>query len=862
MARIIPYQQQTITSGGITAAEVPTDPNAGALAGIAAQALGAGGQLAGQIADRDGKAEAAKVFSQAEIDEQNNINTQSGQRAANPDGFGKEFVTGLDERNQTRLDGVSGPARQYLSEMLPRLRTSFGKQAGQWEFGARQSKVKADTLTAYDNTFASLYAGTISKDEAKARADALITSYGQSGLADPQDLDKLRASASRDASWYSLMRTIKQNPVVAKAALSGQQHVLWDSATTTMHTASDALVQAVFAQESGNGANKGPSSAGASGLAQIMPGTAREIAADLGDTSFDGLSDREIQQKLIVDDALSAKMGKHYLDKMLDKYGGDVVVALAAYNAGPGRVDASLAKVDPKTQGYDAFIATLPTETQNYIPAIMGRTGAKMGTIEMQDTAGLSPDDLIRAGNIADSEVRSNQAEHRAGLEMDVQNDLALYSEGEVVSDPKTLTDFLDAYNPDEAMKQYNRYTAAAETGAAIGKMKGLTNTQIAEQVQSMQPTDTSDPNYANKRNGWLAATAAGQQILTQRANDPGGYAQKNIPSVRQAWIDYGNDPQTLGKAVSTTLGAQDLMGIPEGQQDALPKQVRNGMIDSIQNATPSDAFTSLHQLAASTGDNWSQVFKSISTGDGALSRDYQTLALIDDPSVGQAFAAALKLNKSEGASGSKTFAEGQLGKDVVKEIPQQMTEQMADFLQTISWQGGDTLVNQQMEAATQSVYMMAPTLGLQEAQSKVVNAFVGRYDVINRMGNIVARAPVGQGDRMARVAEWYRTDAPDIEFALPGGDPTGGYDKSNLSRDLRQMRENSMWVTTPDESGWMLRSPAGNVMRRPDGSPVTLSFDDLEATEKRMNDAQTSVSRPGTLRRQFTTTPGGAALQ
>jgi soluble lytic murein transglycosylase-like protein len=62
------------------------------------------------------------------------------------------------------------------------------------------------------------------------------------------------------------------------------------------------------------------SAKGAVGLAQLMPGTARALAVDAKDpaANLDG--------------------GAHYLRQLLDTFGGDVERALAAYNAGPGRV--------------------------------------------------------------------------------------------------------------------------------------------------------------------------------------------------------------------------------------------------------------------------------------------------------------------------------------------------------------------------------------------------------------------------------------------------------------------------------------------------------------------------------------------
>lgn len=73
------------------------------------------------------------------------------------------------------------------------------------------------------------------------------------------------------------------------------------------------------------------SSAGARGLMQITPETAKEIERHSGGTSFTlgDLSDPEI----------NIRYGTYRLRELLDRYGGDEVAALAAYNAGPGSAD-------------------------------------------------------------------------------------------------------------------------------------------------------------------------------------------------------------------------------------------------------------------------------------------------------------------------------------------------------------------------------------------------------------------------------------------------------------------------------------------------------------------------------------------
>ena len=104
---------------------------------------------------------------------------------------------------------------------------------------------------------------------------------------------------------------------------------------------SPALIEALVWQESRWRADA-RSPVGAQGLAQLMPGTARYLGVDAGDP-FANLEG-----------------GARYLREQLDRFDGDLEKALAAYNAGPGRV--IRAGGVPRIR-----------ETQLYVAAIMGR---------------------------------------------------------------------------------------------------------------------------------------------------------------------------------------------------------------------------------------------------------------------------------------------------------------------------------------------------------------------------------------------------------------------------------------------------------------------------------------------------------
>ena len=111
-----------------------------------------------------------------------------------------------------------------------------------------------------------------------------------------------------------------------------------------------ALIAAVIFVESRFIAGR-TSPAGAEGLMQITPETARDIARRSGGTRFT-VADLDTPQ-------INISYGSYLLRELLDRYDGDLAAALAAYNAGPGNADkwggSSLKAQDipfPETRAY------------------------------------------------------------------------------------------------------------------------------------------------------------------------------------------------------------------------------------------------------------------------------------------------------------------------------------------------------------------------------------------------------------------------------------------------------------------------------------------------------------------------------
>jgi len=126
-----------------------------------------------------------------------------------------------------------------------------------------------------------------------------------------------------------------------------------------------ALILAITRQES-NFDPAALSSAGARGLMQLMPATAK------------GLAKREkiaYAEKKLTDPAYNMRLGAAFLEDLVENFDGSYILTAAAYNAGPGRARQWVRQYgDPRDKNIDAidWIEQIPfSETRSYVQRVM-----------------------------------------------------------------------------------------------------------------------------------------------------------------------------------------------------------------------------------------------------------------------------------------------------------------------------------------------------------------------------------------------------------------------------------------------------------------------------------------------------------
>ncbi len=208
-----------------------------------------------------------------------------------------------------------------------------------------------------------------------ARAAALLAAWGEPRRAKAflQRLDELagdpadRALAARFAVGLGL-----PEQAVAVARRAGRDGVMlpkagWPAAVEPPSGPVERAVALGLIRQESSFDPQALSPAGARGLMQLMPATASGVARRLNEVAS--------PTALTGDAAFNMRLGTTYLQGLLEQFGGALPLALAAYNAGPGRVaDWTATQGDPRAGQVDIvdWIELIPfNETRNYVQRVI-----------------------------------------------------------------------------------------------------------------------------------------------------------------------------------------------------------------------------------------------------------------------------------------------------------------------------------------------------------------------------------------------------------------------------------------------------------------------------------------------------------
>ena len=344
------------------------------------------------------------------------------------------------------------------------------------------------------------------------------------------------------------------------------------------------LVRAVVATESA-GNQKAVSKAGARGLMQLMPDTAKGLGVDADDPSQ------------------NVKGGVSYLKQQLGRYNGDPRLALAAYNWGPGNVDAWV-KTGLGTKGQQ-----IPKETRDYVAKILGA-----------DIMALHPDKagvqgpvpgMVEKGNISLAErpvVQNNDGS------VSTVKSISVNIDGEEVLIP-TVSDDGRILSPNEAVEQYQR------TGKFLGKFDDAAHaTDYAKKLSAAQESfflNTGMQKDASPTPGLRGGTPLERQAFLEQQMKRLETQQKaqREQYVSTTYDTMHNQLKGLNREEQDRIFTSTIAEIPDKDMRTQLKTMwdRDREIDTMrQKSLDTDLARRFESLAAEQGLNYAQQLAEI----------------------------------------------------------------------------------------------------------------------------------------------------------------------------------------------------------------------------------------------------------
>ncbi|ECG3654390.1 Lytic transglycosylase, catalytic [Salmonella enterica subsp. enterica serovar Bonariensis] len=727
------------------------------------------------------------------------------------------YIQKFDNEVQSIAGSLPESARNVFLKQAQQQRMQFATQAERHELGQRRQYE-----TGQQNGYLSLQAQqAISNpalfNQASLNARASIMAYGQAHGQSPEEIEanwvQWREQAANRASeaWYNPMYQQMMGP-------EGKIEV-----TDTPQEAQ--LFSSIIWQESGGnqfGKDGAPlvSPKGAVGAAQVMESTGPE-AASLAGLPWD-------RDKWLNDPRYNVQLGKAYFGAQLKKYDNNPVLAVAAYNAGPGAVDEWIKQFgDPRdgTVSNAQFAAAIPyEETRNYVAKVTGSAGSIPGNATIENLVNqpfwnaMSPQKksvmLSKQAGLYDMQAAAG----RLSLQSRMQDDMAKLEAGQPVN-PISEREWLAVMplqaSPSEriqlqqSFEQYQQAMTLQPVYQSI--IQGSAQQGIAA-VQSMVPQE-DDPDFKFKQSLYATAQAKLNQVIKARESDPGSWLQANSPVVKNAFEQYQNNQASGEYLVSRLQAEKDRLGI--NSKKVLPDSMVNNLISQIDNNKESSV-TAIQSVAQSFGKYSDQVMQQVQKSA------YPALQVIMATNNPRA-ANALWQNRSVKTSDLR----GSFEKTDADSADSSWNDQAKDFAGTMVVQPGGSAVwnnfNEQGKRLTYT-YMqrgMSPSDAAKQAYQDVLGEQYqtnGTWRMPNNAGHDIR--DVNDGANV-----YLKNLSADQIMPLIGDARLP--DEVNREQSISRIRDNAQWVTNSDETGLTLMMN-GLLINNAQGQPITVSFADL----------------------------------
>lgn len=725
-----------------------------------------------------------------------------GQAQISDIAFGKERAHGvasLETLKNNNLNAALATSDAATKEQLIHS-TNDAIQAAQ-EKGYISEPEAVDSRQKWTQNYAK---GSLSMMTPDQRISALHSGSGVVSFIPPdQRLEMVRSAASE-----SLNTRLSNQQLQMYTGNSGMNVQLPDN----------ALLDAVFQQESGNRHRNADGSIvtspkGAEGVGQIMPPTGKNPGFGVKPLQ----DDSEQENRRFTGDFLGA---------MLKKYSGNQVLALAAYNAGPGNVDNWIKQIGDPRSGVvtnEQFASSIPAnETRNYVYSVSANA-QRMGNVQSVIN---SPEFKLLDGKqqaqIASRTLQvQDQADsaYRLNIQQRMTDDAAKAEAGVNIDAPVTEAEFIrsiPAYaTPAEREQSYQNWNRYKDTLSLQPVNQFVTQNSAQEGLGAVQALKTTAgaADYQFKSQQHAQAMQNYKRVIKARESDPGAWLAQNSPEVKTAFQNYQQDPSQGAALAQAVMVEKSRLGIKS--KDILPKVMTESILQQID-TSKEQGIAAIQSVASQFGPYAGQVMQQVQKKAAPA---LQVIMSTESPRA----ANSLWQNRDVKTSDLR----GAFKKTDADSADAGWTDQSKNMAATMALQpGGIQVWNNFDEQGKRLTYInMQRGMDSSSASKQAYQDLLGsQYETKGTW-----RLPVKTGFDVRDVSDGaghYLENLKSSDIMPLIGDPRLG-DDVNRAQSLTRIKDSGEWVTNSDETGLTLMAN-GLVVNGSNGQPVTVNFSDL----------------------------------